>query len=83
MPLLFMSVVGVRRAQRVAEHVRVDLAEVVGDLAANSGDAVLARVELAVRLGDVGEDLRLDRRGRQRERLERDDDLAVATPSGS
>ena len=48
----------VRRAQRVAEDVGVDLAEVVGDLAGPAGEAVLARVVLAVGRGDVGEDLR-------------------------
>jgi hypothetical protein len=66
--------VGVRGAERIAEDVGVDLAEVVRDLAGEPRDAILARVELAVRLGDVGEHLGLDRGRRQRERLERHDD---------
>ncbi len=66
----------VRRAQRIAEDVRVDLAEVVGKPAGEAGDAVLARVVLAVRRRHVGEDLRGRRCRGQRQGLERDLDHA-------
>ena len=59
------------RADRVAEHVGDDLAEVVLDLAGEPGEAVLDRqVGCAVDRRDVFEDLRLDRGGRQRRGLQ-------------
>jgi hypothetical protein len=63
-------------AQRVAEDVGVDLAKVVGELAGEARQAVLARVVLAVGRRHVGEDLRGRGGRRQRERLERDLDEA-------